>query len=322
MDSKRDLKHKKKNKLLKKQRKKNRKNLKKSKAKMILYIFTFLSICILLLILFYIIFRIIFNKKTITIQYPQDDLTLVSAYFRIKSKSKYSEYLNWISNIVLLNKSFVFYTNKEFMPILKEMRPKELHYKTVFIELEMEEFYSYKNYYNEFNKSFYIDNENSYHTVPLYIVWAEKCKFLEKAIINNYFNSKCFYWIDAGIFHEPRSEMQKYINTWPTTKKCFEDPRLVMGQVKYYSDKEKQRIINLDRNAILNLINNYNVDASMFGGQPINAMKFINYYYDALRLFIKNNLFIGKDQNIFTFVAFSHNLILCKNYFESKNYLA
>ena len=60
----------------------------------------------------------------------------------------------------------------------------------------------------------------------------------------------------------------------------------------------------------------------MFGGQPINAMKFINYYYDALRLFIKNNLFIGKDQNIFTFVAFSHNLILCKNYFESKNYLA
>jgi len=123
---------------------------------MILYIFTFLSICILLLILFYIIFRIIFNKKTITIQYPQDDLTLVSAYFRIKSKSKYSEYLNWISNIVLLNKSFVFYTNKEFMPILKEMRPKELHYKTVFIEIEMEEFYSYKNYYNEFNKSFYL----------------------------------------------------------------------------------------------------------------------------------------------------------------------
>ena len=212
------------------------------------------------------------------------------------------------------------------MPILKEMRPKELHYKTVFIELEMEDFYSYKNFYNEFNKSFYIDKENRYQTVPLYLVWAEKCKFLQKAIINNYFNSKCFYWIDIGIFREPRSEMEKYINTWPTTKKCFEDPRLVMGQVKYFSDEEKQRIVNFDLDAIKRVMNDINVDGSMFGGQPINTLKFINYYYDGLKLYIKNNLFIGKDQNIFTFIAFSHtnevNLIFCKGYFEAKKYLA
>ena len=105
----------------------------------------FFFIFILLLILLYIIFRNIFNKRK-KILYPQDDLTLVSAYYKVKSKHKYSEYLKWISNIVLLNKSFVFYTNKEFMPILKEMRPKELHYKTVFIEIEIEEFYSYKNF--------------------------------------------------------------------------------------------------------------------------------------------------------------------------------
>ena len=64
----------------------------------------------------------------------------------------------------------------------------------------------------------------------------------------------------------------------------------------------------------------------MFGGQSINALKFINYYYDGLKLYIKNNLFIGKDQNIFTFIAFSHtnevNLIFCKGYFEAKKYLA
>ena len=325
MDSKIDLNLIKEYNFIKNLRKKRKKKFKFSKKKKKLYISIFLSIFILLLILLFILFKSFFSKRKTTL-YLQDDLTLVSAYYRIKSKHKYSEYINWMSNLVLLNKSFVFYTNKKFMPILKEMRPKELHYKTVFIELEMEEFYTYKNFYNEFNKSFYIDKENSYHTVPLYIIWAEKCKFLEKAIINNYFNSKCFYWIDAGIFREPQREMSKYINTWPTTKKCFEDPRLVMGQVTYYSDEEKQRIINLDRKAIQKLINNYNVDGSMFGGQRINTLKFINFYYDALRLFIKNNIFIGKDQNIFTFVAFSHpqeiNLILCKNYFESKKYLA
>ena len=94
-----------------------------------------MPIFIILLILLYIIFRSVFNKRK-KILYPQDYLTLVSAYYRIKSKHKYSESLKWISNIALLNKSFVFYTNKEFMPILKEMRPKELQYKTVFIEME------------------------------------------------------------------------------------------------------------------------------------------------------------------------------------------
>ena len=44
----------------------------------------------------------------------------------------------------------------------------------------MEEFYAYKNFYNEFKESFKIDFENSYHTVPLYIVWAEKATFLKK----------------------------------------------------------------------------------------------------------------------------------------------
>ena len=225
MESNRLLKNKKFSRIRKNSRKRSKKKFKTSKT----YIYIISSLLILFLIfLLYIINRII-HKKIKAPKYPQDDLTLVSAYYKIRSKYKYSEYLQWINNSVLLNKSFVFFTNKEFMPILKEMRPKELHYKTVFIEQEMEDFYSYKNFYNEFNKSFYIDKENGYHSFPLYLVWAEKCKFLQKAIINNYFNSKCFYWIDIGIFREPRSEMEKYINTWPTTKKCFEDPRLVMG---------------------------------------------------------------------------------------------
>jgi hypothetical protein len=52
--------------------------------------------------------------------------------------------------------------------------------------MEMEDFYSYKNFGKEFNESFYIDIEKSIHTVPLYLVWAEKCSFLKKAIINNH----------------------------------------------------------------------------------------------------------------------------------------
>ena len=66
------------------------------------------------------------------------------------------------------------------------MRPKYLHNKTIFIEMEIEDFYSYKNFGKEFNESFYIDSENRYHTVPLYLVWGEKCSFLKRAILKNH----------------------------------------------------------------------------------------------------------------------------------------
>ena len=65
----------------------------------------------------------------------------------MKSKHSSEKYLQWISNFVLLNKSLVFFTSKEFMPIIKKLRPKELYYKTKFIELEIEDFYTYKNFY-------------------------------------------------------------------------------------------------------------------------------------------------------------------------------
>ena len=70
----------------------------------------FKSICIknlwlILVILFYIL-------NNIKLKYEQDDLTIVTAYYKIKSKHSVEEYLNWINNIVLLNKSIVFSPTK------------------------------------------------------------------------------------------------------------------------------------------------------------------------------------------------------------------
>ena len=267
-----------------------------------------------------------FNFYKVKHKYPEDDLTLVSAYYQIPSKHSHFEYLNWISNIVLLNKSFVFFTNKKFIQTLKKLRPINLHYKTVFIELELEDFYTYKNFYEEFNKSFYIDLENKYHTIPLYMIWAEKSMFLKKAIVNNYFNSKCFYWIDAGYFNNNKSEMKKYLNDWPSTKKCYEDKRVLFGQVKQFSTIDKQKIVDFDLIAHNNLKRNINVVGGLFGGQFENILKFIDIYYSTLKVFSKKNLFIGKDQNIYTYIAFAHpdvvNLVLFPNYRFFKIYLA
>ena len=110
------------------------------------------------------------------------------------------------------------------------------------------------------------------------------------------------------------------------TKQCFRDNRVLFGQVKRYSVSDMKNIINFDRAAHRKLKKNLSVIGGIFGGQKINVLKFIDLYYNAIRLFIKHNLFIGKDQNIFSYVAFAHpdvvKLNLCPTYFGLKSYLA
>lgn len=280
--------------------------------------FTFLLVFLVLTFLLIIV-------KTKIIEFQQDDLTLVSSYYRIKSKHKPREYLDWMNNIVKINKSMVFYSDKKFMPHLKRIRPKIYHNKTVFNVVEIEDFFSYKNFINQFRSSWKIDFENSYHTVPLYLVWAEKCSFLKQAIENNYFNSSCFYWIDAGYFRE-KSEIHKYIENWPSTKKCFEDPRVTFGNLRNFSGIEKEKILNFDIDSHIYLQKNFNVAGNLFGGRIQQLLRFISLYYETIKLFVKNNIFIGKDQNIFTYIALSHpetvKFVYCESFLVLKDYLS
>ena len=260
--------------------------------------------------------------------YKQDNLTLVSAYYQVALKHSKEDYIKWMNLTYQLNCSMIIFSSKDLMEKIKELRPKHLHSKTVFIELELKDFYSYKKYINEFNKTYILDTEKwRHHSVPLYLVWAEKCSFLKKAIINNYFNSTCFYWIDAGYFRK-ENEMSNFTNNWPSTKKCYEDKRVILSQVRRISENEKNLLLNFDENTHKRFHCNVNVGAGIFGGHFENVLKFINLYYEAIEIFAKKNLFIGKEQNIFTYVALAHpdivNLILTtqENYYHFKSYLS
>ena len=98
-----------------------------------------------------------------------------------------------------------------------------------------------------------------------------------------------------------------------------------MGQLKQFTEKEKEKILNFDYNSHIKLNRHLNVAGNIFGGQIENTIKFIDYYYEAIRLFIKKKIFIGRDQTIFTYVAFAHpeiiELIMVKNYREFRRIL-
>ena len=158
------------------------------------------------------------------------------------------------------------------------------------------------------------------HTVPLYHVWAEKCKFLEEVVKNNYFNTKCFYWVDIGYFKNRKlgKLAKNYIN-WPSINKCLKDPRVIFNQMRKFYSKEIIFFKRLNINYYRIFIRKYNVGGNIFGGQAEYIKNFSNIYYNTIKLFAKNKMFIGKDQNLFAYVALL-NPKLVKLVYSRKNW--
>ena len=84
---------------------------------------SFLKLKFLLIILFYGAFNIDTTKIA------KEDLTIVTAYYKIKSKHKPEEYLKWMNNLLMINKAMVIFTSRAFMKIIKEIRPKNINLK-------------------------------------------------------------------------------------------------------------------------------------------------------------------------------------------------
>ena len=96
----------------------------------------------------------------------KDDVTIVTGYFRIKSKYKASKYSKWLNNFLKINHPMIFFVDNVYYPEIIAKRPKKYRNITIWVKTSIKDFLSYKYYFNEFNQTFYIDIENFRHTVP------------------------------------------------------------------------------------------------------------------------------------------------------------
>ena len=234
--------------------------------------------------------------------FDKDDVTLVTAYYRFKSKHRIGIYNSWMKNLLKINRSMVFFLEKPNFRKILYKRPKEYLNKTIWVFANINEFYTYKNFYDEYKKSYEIDVEHFRHNIRLYMIWSEKSNFLRTVALKNYFGSKCFYWVDAGNFRNT-SDLKKYKN-WPSTKECFEDGRVVINERLNKSDYIKDGLKRFDSNIHREFQRSYNVDGSCFGGNREHVIQFCNLFYEMIRVYIKKNIFIGKDQNMMAFIAY------------------
>ena len=116
-------------------------------------------------------------------------LTCVSGYWKVDNKhgNKFDE---WFKNTLQINCPYVFFCDKETIPIIKKYR-KEL--PTYFIEFNIEQFYTFK------FKDKMLTHERHCPSVELNLIWNEKIYMIQRALKVNPFSSEFFMWIDAGI---------------------------------------------------------------------------------------------------------------------------
>jgi hypothetical protein len=229
-------------------------------------------------------------------------LTCVSCYYPVKNKhdEKYNE---WFKNTLSINCPYIFFTNKSNIEKIKKFRN---NLPTYYIELEIEDFYSYK-----YKDRMIIDSIHC-PSIELNLIWNEKMEMIKKASEINPFNSEWFHWIDAGICIYRNNEPPK--TEFPNIKRIFNLPKNKM----IYSSSQPY-----DKNKIIN--NNYY--HCIAGTSYILHISFINKYIDIYKQYMeklinKNN--IWTDQIIHTYIykdspEFFYKL--CEGYGEVTRYL-
>ena len=125
-------------------------------------------------------------------------VTVVTAYYPMKSKFKFDDYIRWITQFwPSISCSLVFYTEPELVSRFQEVfasRPNTEVCGLPFSSLAAFEKLSY----GTWRETAALDPESG-HSVELYAIWYEKKEFVLRTIARNPFHSDRFVWCDAGI---------------------------------------------------------------------------------------------------------------------------
>lgn len=141
-------------------------------------------------------------------------ITAITALFDIKRNKvdnhhlalkTMDDYLKWFKITLQLNCPMVIFTEENIVPFIEENRPKTYQTKIVVQKLEEVPYYCYRKRINEvLNDGYYInkisDPKRIECNLPEYvIIQYSKLDWVSSIAKENPFNSKYFFWMDAGI---------------------------------------------------------------------------------------------------------------------------
>jgi len=211
------------------------------------------------------------------------DVTVVTAYYPIKSKFSIQHYIQCIQQWSSIICNLVFYTTKEYVPIIENIR-KDLLTKTKVIPLDFEKLDAIQKYGYDFWENEYNKDHEKYHTPELYILWYEKKGFVKKAIESNYFNTSKFIWCDAGIFRN--KDWIQSLEKFPIAHNIPNNKFAVLRITDFEKEeKDNYQMINC-------------VGGGILAASKDVWLEFYDLYDSVIQEYIQYNKFVGKDQSI------------------------
>lgn len=219
-------------------------------------------------------------------------ITVVTAFYEIPSKFTQLQYWSWITNFMInIPCNLVIFTSGNLVGKFQSLRCLYKD-KTFIISKEFSELHHYQ-FKDSYDKYLLVDYQPK-HSPELYIIWAEKVKFVTEAIKVNPFNSDIFIWCDIGIFRE--SQFFNRFRNFPQRENINLE-RMNFLLLEDFTDKDRTS----DSSGIKG--QNYFENAVRIGG-GIQAgsiecwLKYSSKWDEMLQRYFKVNRFAGQDQCI------------------------
>ena len=229
-----------------------------------------------------------------------ESTTIITYYYLIKSKFPPSTYIQWINNFLQIDTPMIIFTNTDtYQKLFNRLKVKDKKIK--FYILEIEQFLVFK-YYDYFKKDHIRDKERTRHSPELYMIWNNKLDFIEKVIKEDPFKTEWFFACDIGCMRDP-TIMDKYKN-WPKMNKLEKHKNKVsLLSVEPFTNKE----LKIKKDEYYDFSKIFcRVAGGFCIGKKEPLLKWKKKFFYTLEAMIKQDMFIGKDQNIIN-ICYLHN---------------
>ena len=220
----------------------------------------------------------------------EKSVTIVTAYYRIKSKHEPHQYDAWIRNLLLGVGRFckmVIFTSPDLINYMNAICSKNTRGALfAVIGIPMKDFKLLQRHPLKIWAHHYsMDPQKACgRTIECYLIWNSKLIFMKEAIERNVYGSDKYAWVDIGSF---RSTDITILEHFPVYERVSENKIDIM-LIRPYLPHEMNQLI---------FFNTVHL-GGMFGGGIGAINQLFQLFYKALDIYIAGKQFAGCDQQI------------------------
>eukprot|EP00923_Selenidium_pygospionis_P051292 GHVN01089078.1.p1 GENE.GHVN01089078.1~~GHVN01089078.1.p1 ORF type:complete len:370 (+),score=17.58 GHVN01089078.1:90-1199(+) len=225
--------------------------------------------------------------------------TVVTGYFRARSKHTLSDYDGWMPNMLSLQDAMVIFTQPDLVHQIKHLRSHAVN-RTVIVPVNLDDLPIGK----LFGESFWQDQldrdpeKNIHQSYQVFWIWLSKSWSVAQAIRMNVYDSDVFLWCDIGLF---RDTNEYNFKTLVEHRELV--PRHEILHTAHRKPNPPDEELFFDK---FGKKANFYHAGGIFIGYKDTLLTFHVYFLETLDRFLENEIRIVDDQCVLQSVCLSH----------------